>query len=296
MTDDEKLRAFERARVAVLRSRTAIQRDTRAEIVRLLKDAQATISTALAAQPSDYQLWILPQLQREVRQTLAGLGDEAATGISGAADRAWEAGQALIDEPLAAGGIRIAGLAPAIDTRQLFAMRAFMTERIKDIALSAANKINSELGLVVIGAQGTSEATTHITEILGEQSRARATTIVRTELGRAFSVAADERLQQAGEFLPGLKKQWRRSGKLHSRPHHDAADGQVQPRDEPFVLYGPTGRVELMFPRDPAAPAGETINCGCESLPIMDSWEVAQPGRRPLTDEEVARRAVRRSA
>jgi hypothetical protein len=25
-------------------------------------------------------------------------------------------------------------------------------------------------------------------------------------------------------------------------------------------------RVELMYPKDPAAPAGETINCGCTAI------------------------------
>lgn len=288
-TDRDK--AFRRARLEVMRARTRIQRDTRGEIVRLLRTGLERVSATLAAQPSDYQLWQLSQLQREIRQTLAEIGEEGASRISRGAGEAWEAGQALIDRPLATGGIRIAGLAPEIDPRQLFAMRSFMTDRIRDVTLSAANQINSELGLVVIGAQPSAEAITKISTILGEPARARATTIVRTELGRAFSVAANERLREAAEFLPGLKKQWRRSGKIHSRAHHDAADGQVQPHDKPFVLYGPNGRVELMFPRDPAAPAAETINCGCESLPFMESWDVAAPGARPFTPEESARRA-----
>jgi len=293
MTDEEKRRAFERARLQVLKARTAIQRDTRGEIVRLLEAAAARINAMLAGQPSDYQLWQLGELQREIGRTLAELGGQAASGISSAAGEAWEAGQELIERPLAAGGIRVLGAAPAINTQQLFAMRTFMADRIKDIALTAANQINSELGLVVIGAQTTADAVGKVTAILGESSRARATTIVRTELGRVFSVAANERMQQAAPLLPGLKKQWRRSGKLHSRFHHDAADGQVQPVDKPFVLQGPNGRVTLRFPRDPLAPAGETINCGCESLPIMDSWDVAQPGRRPFTPEEIARNRLR---
>jgi len=293
MTDEEKRKAFERARLQVLKARTAIQRDTRGEIVRLLEAAAARITVTLAGQPSDYQRWQLGELQREIGRTLGELGAQAASGISSAAGEAWEAGQELIARPLEAGGIRILGAAPEINTQQLFAMRNFMADRIKDITLTAANQINSELGLVVIGAQSTSDAVGKVTAILGESSRARATTLVRTELGRVFSVAADERMQQAAPFLPGLKKQWRRSGKLHSRFHHDAADGQVQPVDKPFVLQGPNGRVTLRFPRDPLAPAGETINCGCESLPLMESWDVAQPGRRAFTPEEIARNRLR---
>ncbi|TAK47017.1 MAG: hypothetical protein EPO23_13105, partial [Xanthobacteraceae bacterium] len=179
-------------------------------------------------------------------------------------------------------GIRVAAALPHLDTRQLTAMRAFMTDRIKDIGLAAANKINAELGLVVIGAQTPSDAIGSLTRILGEPSRARATTIVRTELARTFAVAAQERLAQQAALVPGLKKQWRRSGKLHPRPHHDLADGQVRDVGEPFVL-NPLGglQVKLMFPHDPAAPAGETINCGCISLPWKADWKMATPGRAP---------------
>jgi hypothetical protein len=119
--------------------------------------------------------------------------------------------------------------------------------------------------------------------------RGRALTIVRTELGRAYSVAGQQRFDQAREVLPGLQKQWRRSGKIHSRASHDRADGQVRPVDQPFDVAG----VQLRFPRDPRGPAKETINCGCTSLPFMASWEVATPGRLPFTPTELAARPSR---
>ena len=53
--------------------------------------------------------------------------------------------------------------------------------------------------------------------------------------------------------------------------------------------------VALMYPRDPAGPPGETINCGCSSLPFMEVWEVSDPGRRPFTDEELARSPTKRA-
>ena len=53
-----------------------------------------------------------------------------------------------------------------------------------------------------------------------------------------------------------------------------------------------------MFPRDPAGPTAETVNCGCQSLPWMESWEVKHPGRKAFSEEESAtqpdsRRAVK---
>ena len=53
------------------------------------------------------------------------------------------------------------------------------------------------------------------------------------------------------------------------------------------------GGVPLLFPRDPAGPAAETVNCGCQSLPWMESWEVKHPGRRPFSEEEIARNPIR---
>jgi hypothetical protein len=114
---------------------------------------------------------------------------------------------------------------------------------------------------------------------------------VRNELGRVWSDATQERQTQASARLPGLQKQWRRSGKIHSRPTHNIAEGQIRNVDEPFLVDG----VELMFPRDLTGPPAETINCGCSSLPFMASWEVSQPGRRPLTPDELAKNPAKRA-
>jgi hypothetical protein len=92
------------------------------------------------------------------------------------------------------------------------------------------------------------------------------------------------------QYLPELKKQWRRSGKIHSRPEHDAIDGQIRDFDQPFNVGG----VKLIYPRDSAGPPGETINGGCPSLPYMASWDVAISGRKPFSDEELARRPTKR--
>lgn len=282
MTPAQRDRAFASARGRIVRAQTGLMRGTRDELARLLTEASRAIAAQLATQPTDYERWSLPRLGSEVRRALADFGERGAARAGSAIGRAWELGENLIDAPLEAGGVRVAGVLGRIDTRQLQAMRSFMVDRIKDIGVEAANKITAELGLVVIGARSSSDAISAVTQILGEQSRARATTIVRTELGRAFSHATQLRMESATERLPGLKKQWRRSGKLHPRLHHDLADGQVVDVDKPFVLK-PLGRapVELMYPRDPAAPASETINCGCQALPFMDHWQVKHPGRTP---------------
>jgi uncharacterized protein with gpF-like domain len=47
---------------------------------------------------------------------------------------------------------------------------------------------------------------------------------------------------------------------------HLAADGQVQDIDEPFDVGGE----QLMYPGDPAGSPGNTINCRCTVLPVME--------------------------
>jgi hypothetical protein len=114
--------------------------------------------------------------------------------------------------------------------------------------------------------------------------RAQVRGIVNSNLATAFNGAADTRLQEVAARDPGLKKQWRRSGKLHSRANHDAADGQVQDVGKPFVLqsgHKPGQTVKLMFPGDPKAPVGETIHCGCVSLPWKATWRMRNPGAAP---------------
>lgn len=267
----------------VVKLRTQLLRGTAGEITGLLKSALEEIKTILASQPSDYQRWQLPQLKRSIESVMQEVERDGGRAIADGARQAFGIGQQLIDEPIAAGGVQIAAVLPELDTRQLMAMRTFMVDRIADISATTQRRIAGELGLVTIGAQSPADAIGRIADMI-EGGRTRAIGIVRTEVGRAFSTAAHERLTQASDELPGLQKQWRRSGKIHSRLHHDSIDGQIKDVDEPFVLGN---GVKIMYPRDPAAPVGETINCGCESLPYMKTWEVKNPGRVPFTDREL---------
>ncbi len=280
---DKRARRFTAARKDAMRAKNRIAKENYLAIRDLLKQSNDRIRATLAAQPSDYQLWALPTLQREIQATMDSLATTASTTAQSGWDDEWLAGQRTIDDPLRAGGITLR--APKISPRQLIAMREFLTDRIKDISRIAKRRINSELGLIITGIQSPGEAISNVTRLLNETSRRRALTIVRTELGRAFSAAQSARMQQAKAHVPGLMKQWRRSGKIHSRIQHDTADGQLRAPDQPFDVAG----YKLMYPRDPAAPPGQTINCGCDSLPYMQHWDVKHPNRQPFTTDEIAR-------
>ncbi len=300
MKDRGRDRAFAEARRVQLKRRTGLIKGAIEAVQRHLDDASKAIKAMLERQPSDYKRWYLSQLSTEVDREMARFGEAAGRSATDAASLARQAGVALVDVPIRAGlaveparqaGLQLMAALPAIDQEQLLAMQTFMVDRLKNVSTEAAGRIRSDLGLVVMGVQAPEEAVASVTRVV-EGGRARATAIVRTEIGRAYSVAAQERQLQATDLLPGLKKQWRRSGKRHSRVTHDLADGQLRKPAEPFDVGG----VQIMHPRDPKAPVGETINCGCESLPMMASWEVTHPGAKPHTPDELANPGARQAA
>ena len=294
-TDRERERKLKGEPSRRARALPRIQRETAAEVNRLLKQAETAIRVTLARAPSDYQLWVLPQLQTSVRAALDAFGTGAGESLSQGASKAFEAGIDTVEAPLDAAlslddpGFRITAILPQVDSAQLIAMRAFLTHKMTDVSASLADRINAELGLTIVGTRSTGETTTRVAALLKTGGRSRALTLIRTELGRAYSLAGQQRMEQAGELLPGLKKQWRRSGKLRARLSHDAIDGQLRDPKAPFSVAG----ASLMFPRDPVGPAAETVNCGCQALPWMESWEVLHPGRRPFSIEEIARNPIR---
>lgn len=260
-----------------------LRKNTFGEIERLLKVAGDRVAAILSAAPTDYESWYLPQLQQAIQQALEDVRREAPAALDRAFDQALETGAATVTAPLAAAGFNLAGIGPVISPDQLLAMKSFALDRIRDVITQMANRIGDQLALTVTGAQSVSDTLDEVQFVLGA-ARRRAQTIVYTEVGRAYGVAAQERQLQAQALVPGLKKQWRRSRKIHSRATHDAIDGQIQDVDQPFVL--PNG-IRLMHPRDPKGPAAETINCGCVSLPYMESWSVREPGRVPYTEGEI---------
>lgn len=295
------------AMARVLRERAALVQDLDGEIARLVDAALARITAQLTAAPSDYQLWVLPRLMEGINRVLDDLAASSATKAADGLRQAWELGTKAVDAPIAAEAAAVAAapaapaapVAPAVvlptggtaaaglgtpDLRQLRAMQNFSTGLIKGATTDTVNAINRQLGQVVLGAQAPFDAIRTVSQLLPDRTSAQVRGIVNSNLATAFNSAAFERLRQQAARDPALKKQWRRSGKLHSRANHDAADGQVQPIDQPFVLvdgHKPGKFVSLMFPGDPKAPIGETIHCGCVALAWKATWKMRTPAAQP---------------
>lgn len=282
MNKDQE-RAWKKAEKEAQAARKKLLEDTRAEVLALLQKAKEDITLTLAGQPSDYQQWRLTELNKEIERVTGELGRQAGQVLASAAGKAWEGGINTLDSALEAADFKL--MLPHLDAGQLMGMRAFMVERIADVAAAAAGKIKQELGLAMIGTQSIHDTIGKVAAHLSDGSRARATTIVRTELSRAWAVAADERALQSADAGVEMEKVWRRSGKIHSRLAHDAADGRRVKISETFTINGH----QLRYPHDPKAPASETINCGCICLYRPRDSKATLPDKRSFTEEELAR-------
>jgi hypothetical protein len=250
-----------------------LQSDAVREIARILNIGGRQISDILKGQPTDYQRWILPQVRAEIARAIAALEGNVGAAVAEGLDNSWLLGESLVDAPLLDAGQSILAVAPRINLSQLKAMREFSTDRIGGAMIDAVNKINGQLGLTIIGAQPVSDTVSNVQSILGS-ARSRAITIVRTEMGTAYSSAAQVRLEQAAEAVPGLQKMWISSGKIHARANHAAMHGQVVDYDEPFQF---PGGHEAMYPREVSLPPEERINCGCTSIPYNPDWGLKNP-------------------
>lgn len=286
MTPAEK--AFEAALRERLRERARTLLATDQAVIKLLVGARQRVTELLAAQPTDYKRWQLAQLLDQVEAVLAGATGNAATAADRGLRDLWQQGEDFIDKPLAAGGIALEQRMPLLDVQQLGAMRTFTAERLKNVGAEAKGKIGAHLGRVIIGGETPFEAIRSVQAVLGDEVPRRATTIVRTEAGQVFAVASQQRLAQAAELDDRMEKQWRRSGKIHSRWNHDIVDGQRVAAGQPYRVPSDKGGIDLMqHPHDPKAPAAQNISCGCISLPRVKGWGVMTPGAKPFTKREI---------
>lgn len=247
----------------------AIRADTVAEILRILREAEADLVARLR-DPSERMESSLLRQRDAVRDAIARFEVEGGAALGRGLDTAWRAGVELLTAPMAAIGV---DLQPAlrINDRALRALRNLSTDRIKGIALDATNKINGSLGQVLAGTRSLQDAIADVETILGKDSARRARTIVYTNVGQAYSEAQDEAVNDAAQLGVKVGKRWVKSGKRHPRASHVAAHNQMVRANQPFLIGAPKGGVEkLRFPRDPEASLANRINCGCMSIPVLD--------------------------
>lgn len=238
-----------------------------ADAIRALDTARKKIAASVAQ--TEWEMFNLPRMKSAVDAAMAEFATTYGQTLTTAQTQYWAYGQEMIDKPLSVVGVTAA--LPAIDTTVLVAMQQYSAHLVENLGRDAAAKIYNEIAMGLMGQKSPYEVMKAVGVNLKEPSimksiSARAEMITRQECGRILEAASQERLAQAAEAVPGLKKQWQHGGSNMPRPSHLAAHGQIRLVDEPFLVDGE----ELMYPRDPAGSPGNTINCSCYTVPYID--------------------------
>ncbi len=253
--------------------RAGIKTGTQA-VLAILKELQKEVLDELGrASLESFDYYRLKQMIPAIEFQIKNFQEKASYELGGLLEKYWGMGQNLVTAGLAAAGMSVGGF--SLSTSSLDAMKEFTVSKIKGLVSDAYNKIETELHLGVLGQKTPQEVAAAIGKNLDDPSifkniATRAEVITQTEMGRVFSTASEYRMEEAAEYVEGLMKEWRHVGHPNiPRPSHVAAGGQRVPVKKPFIIGG----VSMMYPRDPAAPISETINCGCEHVPWHESWK-----------------------
>lgn len=190
--------------------------------------------------------------------------------------------------PLMQGVITEQGKRWAADLGMSFDVRNFFAEAWFDkYTLVFAQQINATtldtLGTVFQQAQSEGwsvpEMQKHLTTLFDQWAQGAATPedfawytsrmppyrtemIARTETIRSSNAGTQELFQEWGV----KEHEWLSTKDDRTRPDHLEADGQAVGIDQPFSVGGEM----LMYPGDPSGSAGNTINCRCTVLPVME--------------------------
>jgi len=266
-----KQKAFDRKVKALVKKANQLEAAEVRRTIALLSAARKEIASTVAS--SDWQIYHLAELKAAVERALTDFGNQYGIQLREAQRELWETGIDLVDLPLREVGI-IQAL-PEIDTTALSILQGYGTDLVDGLSTDAAKKINTEITLGLMGQKSPVEVMGAIGRNLKSKSifksiAARAETITMTEAGRVLEAASQARKAAAARVVPGLQKQWHYGHSPKSpRPAHLAAHGQVRDVDKPFDVGGE----KLMYPKDPAGSAKNTIRCGCTSLPYHPRWD-----------------------
>jgi hypothetical protein len=213
----------------------------------------------------------LKGIKKDIEDILNEFKTKGTESLQKFQDTGYQLGSDLVTDPLKSAGVKVA--IPGISKEQLIIMQNMSTDLISGASEEAKVKIKSALNQALLGELTPTEAALKVDSALaGLQDRGEA--IVRTEVGRAFSIATQMRQEQYQKALPSLKKQWLTSIDGRERPSHAAINGQIKNIDEPFEVpnYRTGGTEEAMYPHDPNLSPENSVNCRCVILPITDEW------------------------
>jgi hypothetical protein len=255
----------------LIRAAGELSPEARRRIIALLEEARKQIVAELAGlDPQNYTAMQRQALRNSIDNALEHFRSGAISALEREEEIAFRLGQQMVDGPLRAGvdfspfgGVSRATLAIAQD---------YTADLVGGLSREMAARLNTALQRAFLGGQSLTDIIAQVGRAIGGNKFTglfsplgeRAKTIATNEILRVHSMAAQARLEDVVGHVRGLKKRWHwvNLGQVPRQTHRDI-DGQVKDVDEPFEVPDPvSGEIEeLMFPRDPAGSASNTINC-----------------------------------
>lgn len=270
MTDEEKQREFDRRVRQIIDSILRQERESIDSARNLLDQARRDVIAQLAqGGRTEWDMSWLRQVQAALNTRIGALNRDLEIRLNADINRVFDLANELVDEPARV----VLGTNPVIGvSRQVAQVAAnFSATMIKDLTSTAQAAIDGVIRRAAIGGLTVQDAIKEIGSSLDNSKfgpvAARAERIFRTEVLRVQAIATQARMQAHKDAMRragwALGKRWLATPDTRARLSHLAAMGQEREVDEPFDVGGE----KLMYPRDPAGSAGNTINCRCVSQP-----------------------------
>lgn len=249
--------------------------DGQEAVRKILSELRSQVVMEIATAPTGSFTGVhYQQMLQELNRQLAMAETKIRVETSADIGESWQAGRDMLPQ-LARAGSNITLGGYGISSQLVDQIRDFTWGKVSGITNDLQGKIRAELSLGVLGGKTPQEVAATIAGSLGDKPGVfgtvsdRAEVIVKTELGRTFSMASQASMEQATATLPELQKMWLHAGHPKSpRIYHLNLNGAIKAVDQPFLV----GSISMMYPRDPKAPVSEIINCGCMHVPYMKAW------------------------
>ncbi len=301
------VRDLNRLSAAGARRIESLLRDLREDIV-----AQLTAATVSSAAP--IELAALEDLAARVRESMTFLTREATAETTARLAEAFELGGGVTAGALSA-ATRVTFVSPFASPELLAALSGATGDIFDALSTQLGDRIIREIRRSALGLEPASAAIPRIADILRPvRGRRRigvgfqAEAIVRTEVGRAYSVAQQASSEAIAETIPGLKKRWvttlgkRRGHRDAERRYAEGGETGPIPVSARFEVteFSRTGRTtfftkrgivvpapdgisrigrpitdRMSHPRDPSASAANVVQCTCIVMEVIPDLEQA---------------------
>ena len=247
----------------------------------LLSEVRSQILTELATSTSSYSSLHMKQVLNSIEKYLGNFESAADRELAAGISSSFSAGAGLLPAAMEAGGESGVYFGMGHVSSQLIeALQQFAFGRMSAVSNDVYTKIKGELTLGILGQKSPQEVAAQIAGNLEGPSifkniAERSEVITQTEMGRAFAMATQRSIETAADTVEGLQRMWLHAGHPRApRMVHLLMHGQVRGIDNPF--YTATDGTPVLYPRDPNAPIGEVIRCGCLLVPYKGTWGSAK--------------------